>query len=68
MQFEMRKIHRWVSIIAALFLFVVATTGVILQVQKLTGDGDKAEGLSASNVTTSTKNIVFATMLARTAR
>lgn len=36
--FPMRQIHRWTSLVAALFLLIVATTGVILQVQRLTGD------------------------------
>jgi uncharacterized iron-regulated membrane protein len=34
----MRQIHRWISIVAAVFLLIVATTGVILQVQRLTGE------------------------------
>lgn len=38
----MRKIHRWLSLIACLFLLVVGVTGVILQVQSLTSD-DEAE-------------------------
>ena len=32
----MRKVHRWISLIACLFLLVVGVTGVILQVQSLT--------------------------------
>ena len=36
----MRQIHRWISLVAALFLLVVATTGVILQVQRLTGEDE----------------------------
>ena len=36
----MRQIHRWVSLVAALFLLIVATTGVILQVQRLTGEDE----------------------------
>ena len=49
----MRKIHRWLSILAALFLLVVATTGVILQAQKLTGededhDAEEHEALSVT--------------------
>ncbi len=40
----MRQYHRWVSILAAVFLLVVSATGVILQVQKLTGtDADAGE-------------------------
>ena len=66
MQFEMRKIHRWVSVIAALFLFVVAATGVILQIQKITGEEDDAQGSPASSFTTSTGNDDFTAMLART--
>ncbi len=67
MQFEMRKIHRWVSIFAAIFLFVVAATGVILQVQKLTGDEEEEAGETFSGTfTTSTAKDAFAAMLART--
>ena len=67
MQFEMRKIHRWVSVFAAIFLFVVAATGVILQVQKLTGDEkEESEKSFTGIVTTSTANDAFAAMLART--
>ena len=41
----MRQIHRWVSLVAAPFLMIVATTGVILQVQRLTGeDEDRDRG------------------------
>ena len=36
----MRQIHRWISLIAGLFLLIVATTGVILQVQRLTGEDE----------------------------
>ena len=36
----MRQIHRWVSLVAALFLLIVATTGVILQVQRLIGEDE----------------------------
>ncbi|MFA6044089.1 MAG: PepSY domain-containing protein [Phycisphaerales bacterium] len=38
----MRKIHRWLSLLACLFLLVVGVTGVILQVQSLTS-ADEAE-------------------------
>ncbi len=65
MQFKIRKIHRWVSIVATLFLFVVAATGVILQVQKLTG-GEEAEEAPKGTMTTSTANGTFAAMLTRT--
>ncbi len=36
----MRQIHRWISLIAGLFLLIVATTGVILQVQRLTREDE----------------------------
>lgn len=36
----MRQIHRWISLVAALFLLIVATTGVILQVQRLAGEDE----------------------------
>ena len=38
----MRKVHRWVSLPASLFLLVVAITGVLLQGTQLFG-GDEAE-------------------------
>ena len=36
----MRQIHRWISLVAAAFLLIVATTGVVLQVQRLTGEDE----------------------------
>ena len=39
----MRKYHRWISFVAALFLVVVGTTGVVLQVQRLTGGEEEQE-------------------------
>lgn len=39
----MRKYHRWISVIAALFLVVVGTTGVVLQVQRLVGGEEEQE-------------------------
>lgn len=39
----MRQFHRWVSIFAAIFLLAVSATGVILQVQKLTGEDADAD-------------------------
>ena len=52
----MRQIHRWISLVAALFLLIVATTGVILQVQRPTGededhdrDAPKALAIPAGN-------------------
>ena len=66
----MRQYHRWVSLMAALFLLVVATTGVILQVQKLTGaDADAAdhgdEG-HAATLTTSMPSPAYAALIGRT--
>ena len=40
---QMRKYHRWISLIAALFLLVVGITGVVLQVQRLTGGEEEQE-------------------------
>ena len=66
----MRQYHRWVSLMAALFLLVVATTGVILQVQKLTGDdadaaehGDKDQ---AQALTTAMPSPTYAALIRRT--
>ena len=39
----MRKYHRWISLVAALFLVVVGITGVVLQVQRLTGGEEEQE-------------------------
>lgn len=39
----MRKFHRWISVVAALFLVVVGTTGVVLQVQRLVGGEEEQE-------------------------
>lgn len=39
----MRKYHRWISLVAALFLVVVGTTGVVLQVQRLVGGEEEQE-------------------------
>ena len=66
MQFEMRKIHRWIAVATSLLLFVVALTGVILQIQKLTGN-EKEEGETFSGfVSTTTANETLAAMLNRT--
>ena len=52
----MRKIHRWIAIVAVVFLVVVASTGVLLQAQKLTGadedDPDNAPSSTALSTTT----------------
>lgn len=45
----MRKLHRWISPLAALFLLSVAVTGTILQFQKLFGGEEvEKEKLAAS--------------------
>lgn len=66
----MRQYHRWVSLVAALFLLVVATTGVILQVQKLTGaDADAADHGDkdpAAALTTAMPSQTYATLVGRT--
>ncbi|NOT39508.1 MAG: PepSY domain-containing protein [Alphaproteobacteria bacterium] len=62
----MRRIHRWAGVTVALFLFVVAVSGVILQVQKLAGDeGEREEQSVRGSVSTSTANDAFAAMLSR---
>lgn len=40
---QMRKYHRWISVVAALFLVVVGTTGIVLQVQRLLGGEEEQE-------------------------
>jgi uncharacterized iron-regulated membrane protein len=67
----MRQYHRWISIVAAMFLLVVSATGVILQVQKLTGNdtdaaehGDKDRGEAA--LTTAMPSPAYAALVSRT--
>ncbi|ODU19547.1 MAG: hypothetical protein ABS87_13840 [Sphingomonas sp. SCN 67-18] len=64
----MRKYHRWVSAVAAIFLLFVSVTGVILQVQRLTGeDGDADAGERApSALTTAMPTPVYAALVSRT--
>jgi len=67
----MRQYHRWVSILAAIFLLIVSVTGVILQVQKLTGDdadaGDHAAAPAVvGGLTTAMSPTEYAALLART--
>ena len=64
----MRKYHRWVSAVAAIFLLFVSVTGVILQVQRLTGeDGDADPGERApSALTTALPTPVYAAFVSRT--
>ena len=60
----MRQIHRWISLVAALFLLVVATTGVILQVQRLTGQDQDADRVATSAAPMPAA--AYTSMLART--
>jgi uncharacterized iron-regulated membrane protein len=65
----MRQYHRWVSILAAVFLLIVSVTGVVLQVQKLTGeDADAAEHAPAvaGGLTTAMASADYAALLGRT--
>ncbi len=64
----MRKYHRWVSAVAAIFLLFVSVTGVILQVQRLTGeDGDADAGERATSaLTTAMPTPVYAALISRT--
>ena len=67
----MRQYHRWVSILAAIFLLVVSVTGVILQVQKLTGDDADANEHAvapaiAGSLTTAMTPAEYAALLTRT--
>ena len=64
----MRKYHRWVSAVAAVFLLFVAVTGVILQVQRLTGeDADAKTGLrTPAALTTAMPTLTYAALVSRT--
>lgn len=67
----MRQYHRWVSILAAIFLLIVSVTGVILQVQKLTGDDADAADHAvapavAGGLTTAMSPTEYAALLGRT--
>ncbi len=66
----MRKYHRWISAVAAIFLLIVSTTGVTLQVQKLTGsDGEAdAEGRGSAKpaLTSAMESPVYAALATRT--
>lgn len=64
----MRKYHRWVSAVAAIFLLFVAVTGVILQVQRLTGgDGDEeADRPRATALSTALPSPAYAALVSRT--
>ena len=46
----MRQIHRWISLVAGLFLLIVATTGVVLQVQRLTGENEGKDREARSGI------------------
>jgi uncharacterized iron-regulated membrane protein len=63
----MRKIHRWFALAAVLFLVIVAATGIILQVQKLTGaDANDPDNIRVSSAyTTVTDPVVYAAMFDR---
>lgn len=37
----LRRLHRWVAVPAAIFLISISFTGVVLQLQKLTGEDEK---------------------------
>ena len=60
----MRQIHRWIILVSALFLLIVATTGVILQVQRLTGE-DEDRDQAAPGVLAMPAD-AYAPMLAKT--
>lgn len=64
----MRKFHRWGSVVAAIFLLIVAVTGVILQVQHLTGEHDEEEGgkRPPALLTTAMPSSAYAALVART--
>ena len=67
MQFEMRKIHRWVAVTVSILLLIVAITGVVLQVQKLTNGGEEEDVESFRGAfSTATTNNAYAVLLERT--
>ena len=64
----MRKYHRWISAIAAIFLLFVSVTGVVLQVQRLTGeDADADAGAHVpSALTTAMPSPTYAALVSKT--
>lgn len=64
----MRKYHRWISAVAAIFLLFVSVTGVVLQVQRLMGaDADADAGERAHSVlTTAMPSPAYAALVSRT--
>jgi len=64
----MRKYHRWVSAVAAIFLLFVSVTGVILQVQRLTGEDSEADSgeRTPSALTTAMPTPTYAALVSRT--
>lgn len=64
----MRKIHRWLSTCAIFFLLFVAATGVILQIQKISGgDEDDPDNIHVSDaLATTTPPTLYSAMLDRT--
>ena len=67
----MRQFHRWVSVLAVVFLLIVSATGVILQVQKLTGNDADAPQHNEKNraeggLTTAVPSPIYAAMITRT--
>jgi hypothetical protein len=63
----LRKFHRWFATVAVAFLIVVASTGVILQIQKLTGaDPDDPDNVQTSKqFTTATDPRVYVRLFER---
>ncbi len=65
-----RKYHRWISAIAAIFLLVVSTTGVVLQLQKLSGADGEAEaegrGSAPTSLATAMASPVYSVLIAHT--
>ena len=55
----LRKSHRWIGIGAALFLMSAATTGIILQVQKLSGEEKNEKEVQSKDTTNYTLNSSF---------
>ena len=64
----MRKYHRWVSAVAAIFLLFVSITGVVLQVQRLTGEDADAEAgtRKPSALTTAVPTSAYAALISST--
>ncbi|OJX78202.1 hypothetical protein CD928_02135 [Sphingopyxis sp. GW247-27LB] len=63
---ELRKYHRWISAVAALFLIVVAVSGVILQIQRLGGEDSDADRAGSTVLSTAIPSPVYGALVSHT--